>query len=203
LANIRANAGEYRKYKQHRAHDLEEVTKKIEFFVQARKEHLRLLADDQATMDVARKRLARKSGGVVSANHNDRNVRLDGLHKGMLPWPVQGKLVRNPGIVRDTQSGAMLDSPGIDIATTSGAPVAAPADGQVIELTHLPGYGNTLLLDHGLGYVTVYAGLERIDVQRGDRVASGDPIGLSSRQLHFQVWHEKKRLNPVSWLVKK
>jgi murein DD-endopeptidase MepM/ murein hydrolase activator NlpD len=74
-------------------------------------------------------------------------------------------------------------------------------------ITFLPSYGNLVILDHQNGYRTVYAHLAEIDVQEGQIVAEGESIGRSGDamegpRLHFEVWKDREKQNPESWLTR-
>ncbi|HET57494.1 MAG TPA: M23 family metallopeptidase, partial [Deltaproteobacteria bacterium] len=67
-------------------------------------------------------------------------------------------------------------------------------------------YGNTVIIDHGLGLFSFYAHLSAIDVEEGDPVEKGDPIGRSGMtglaggdHLHFGIFLGKQFVNPVEW----
>jgi murein DD-endopeptidase MepM/ murein hydrolase activator NlpD len=84
----------------------------------------------------------------------------------------------------------------------------AVADGEVATISFIPGFGNVLILNHYSGFRTVYAHLSEINVSESEKVKEGDVIGRSGEsvegsQLHFEIWKEKDKLNPESWLAKR
>jgi septal ring factor EnvC (AmiA/AmiB activator) len=94
--------------------------------------------------------------------------------KSKLPLPVAGAIVKNFG--DDDGTGAALK--GIRIATRPEARVSSPCDGSVMYAGTFRSYGKLLIIDGGDGYHIVLAGLERIDVERGQFVLAGEPVGL-------------------------
>ena len=97
---------------------------------------------------------------------------------------------------------------GIDFACPPGNPVYATGDGTVVTVRHEQGgYGNHVEIDHGFGYMTRYAHLERTDVEEGQKVSRGDCVGLSGRSgritgphLHYEVLYRKECVNPALYL---
>ena len=71
----------------------------------------------------------------------------------------------------------------------------------------VPGYGTAVILRHG-NYLTVYANLAALSVGQGAKVKTGQVLGIigtapdgsGTRLLHFQLWHERTKLNPLSWV---
>ena len=126
--------------------------------------------------------------------------------KGNLIWPVQGKIVRPFGSVKDKR-GIRLTNPGIDIKGLSGSNVSAAATGTVIYVSWLRGYGQFIIIDHGDGYYTLYANLIDIYVETGDMVKAGETIAkigdlgsVDGSTLHFELRLKKESLDPVKWL---
>lgn len=83
---------------------------------------------------------------------------------------------------------------GIDIGADTGTPIRAAAGGTVILADWFGGYGNTVLVDHGGGYVTLYAHQSSLSVSEGDTVSAGQTVGLvgstghsTGPHLHFEV----------------
>ncbi|MFH1742866.1 MAG: M23 family metallopeptidase [bacterium] len=96
---------------------------------------------------------------------------------------------------------------GVDLRAKRGTPVYAAADGTV-EFAHRSyGRGNTIVINHGNGYKTVYAHLQTMSVKTGKRVKAGQRIAKSGRtgrttgpHLHFEVWRETGHINPLTAL---
>ncbi len=127
--------------------------------------------------------------------------------KGRLPWPVEmGEITKYFGTQpHPTIKTIQIKNNGIDIKTKSAARVYAVFRGKVAGRQYIPGYQNTLILQHGEFY-TVYSNLEEVYVKRGDIIDSKQAIGklsASKNEVHFEVWREKKRLNPIHWVTKK
>lgn len=108
---------------------------------------------------------------------------------------------------RDPFTGQWEPHMGIDISARRGTPVYATADGKVIHVKREPGFGRTLVIDHGNGYKTLYAHLHSFLVTRGQRVKRGDviaEIGNSGRStgphLHYEVICNKQHQNPLDYM---
>src|SRR5207302_5888212 len=92
--------------------------------------------------------------------------------KGMLPLPVNGVKIREFGAADRLGS----TEKGLSIATRSGAQVTAPCDGWVVYAGPFRSYGQLLILNAGGGYHILLAGMERISVDLGRVVLTGDPV---------------------------
>jgi len=94
--------------------------------------------------------------------------------KGVLPIPVNGVKSRDFG-APDGNGGTER---GISIATRPGAQVTAPCDGWVVYAAPYRSYGKLLILNAGGGYHVVLAGMERISVDIGQFVLTGEPVAV-------------------------
>ena len=128
-------------------------------------------------------------------------------YKGNLGWPVDGNLVGSFGLHKNEKLGTVTSNPGIDISAPKGKPVHAVLDGIVVAITWIPGFGNTLIVDHGDSYYTVYAHIDNIQVimdgyvLRDQVIAQVSDTGsLDGARLHFEVWRGKDKVDPLLWL---
>ena len=123
--------------------------------------------------------------------------------RGMLSWPVEdGDVVSFFGEQNHpTLSKVMITNNGIDISIGRSNKIKACMEGEVVGEFTLPGNQRTLLIKHG-EFFTVYSSMEKIFAERGDLVKTGQIIGEVSKEgnLHFEIWRQKIRLNPLDWL---
>ncbi|HDH98722.1 MAG TPA: M23 family metallopeptidase [Deltaproteobacteria bacterium] len=95
---------------------------------------------------------------------------------------------------------------GSDLASISHASVPAGNAGLVVFADYLGIYGNTIILDHGLGLFSMYSHLSEIQVSAGDKVERGDTIGTTGMtglaggdHLHFGMMVHGVFVNPIEW----
>ena len=95
---------------------------------------------------------------------------------------------------------------GVDFAGKPDSPIVVTADGVVRHAGWVPSFGQTILVDHGLGYSTLYAHTAGAQVKAGDVVKRGDKIatmGSSGRStgthLHYEVWKDGQAVNPRNY----
>jgi len=132
-------------------------------------------------------------------------------NKGKLSWPVKrGVVVKQFGKQKHpTLSNIYIQNNGVDIATEENAPVYALFNGTVMGVIEVPGYQQMVLIQHG-SYFTVYSRLKEAFVIKGDQIKTGQQIGFAydnpkegQTLVHLEIWNDKQKLNPVSWLAKK
>jgi len=122
--------------------------------------------------------------------------------------PVTGQVTSDFGWRTDPITGSPRFHGGLDIAAPMGSPVYAPQAGVVIFSGPYGGYGNVVVLNHGLSLYTVYGHNSRLLVQQGDTVYRGQVISLvgstgrsTGPHLHFEVHYKRQYLNPVAYMM--
>ena len=96
---------------------------------------------------------------------------------------------------------------GMDFSARKGTPIYATGNGVVKRADNRSsGYGKHIRIDHGFGYISLYAHLSKYNVRRGQRVKRGDIIGYvgnSGRSvgphLHYEIFKDKKKINPLNF----
>jgi septal ring factor EnvC (AmiA/AmiB activator) len=101
--------------------------------------------------------------------------------RGQVPVPVNGVKLKEFG----APDGSGGSEKGLSIATRAGAQVTAPADGWVVYAGAFRSYGQLLILNVGGGYHVLLAGMERISVDLGQFVLTGEPVALMGNGSHI------------------
>ena len=147
------------------------------------------------------------------ASEAERDRRLTGSfeqNKGKLLFPVAGKYTvtskfgtyDHPDLAK-----IKITNLGIDIEVPKGTQTRSVFDGVVTSIFRTDGYHNVVIVRHG-EYLTVYAGIEALAVKKGDQVKTGQKLGTifsdpnadGRTKLHFELRHEKQKLNPSEWV---
>nr|WP_245879859.1 peptidoglycan DD-metalloendopeptidase family protein [Vibrio gangliei] len=115
-------------------------------------------------------------------------------------WPTRGRVISKFAVGDQGNKG-------IDIAGQRGQDVVATASGVVVYAGNaLRGYGNLIIIKHNDDYLSAYAHNDRLNVQEGQSVKTGQKIasmgstGTNSVRLHFEIRYKGKSVNPESYL---
>ena len=165
----------------------------------------RLEAERVAAERRAKRRVA-AAPAATTAGHTplDRpaNVHAIARAKGHFAVPVVGPLVVRFG---EERPGGMT-SKGLTFETRPGAEVVAPFDGRLAYAGPFKGYGQILIIDHGGGYYSVLAGLDRIEQSVGQWLVAGEPVGTMPQggrrpRLYLELRDNGRPVNPLPWLA--
>ncbi len=120
---------------------------------------------------------------------------------------LAGRISSSYGWRKDPLNGDLKFHKGADIAMPVGQEVPAARPGQVSFAGELPGYGLTVVVDHGDRMATRYAHLSALSAGVGDAVRAGEVIGRSGAtgratgpHLHFEVLADGQPVDPTAWL---
>lgn len=151
-----------------------------------------------------KERLSKVIRRVSKAPHrNPKKFNFASMRRRM-DWPTQGK-VMNKFAARI--AGSRLRYNGITIQAPEGQDVFPIYPGKVVFADWLRGFGLLLILDHGRGYMSLYAHNQSLYKKLGDWVSSQQPIaavghsgGFTKNGLYFEIRQNGKPINPMQWL---
>jgi len=180
---------------------------------QLREAARRAEAERRAAAAAAREREAREAREAAASGRPrppprppTQVARTNAPQVGGLGWPVSGSLLTAYG-------GKLPDgrsSTGILIGAPAGTTVKAVADGTVVFAEWMTGYGMLLIVDHGNGYMSLYAHNDGLQKNVGDAVRRGDTVatvgnsgGQGRSGLYFELRQNGTPVNPTTWLQRR
>jgi len=164
------------------------------------------MPDQPDTPEPASARRASASPAYSAADLSRLQSQSFAQRKGKLPWPVNGRLVTRFG---DPRQGSVTWD-GMRIQAPNGSDVRAVHGGRVMYADSLRGMGLLIVLDHGDGYMSLYAHNDVLLhaagawVNPGDSVArAGNSGGEKESGLYFEIRQNGQPVNPLPWLTKR
>ena len=152
---------------------------------------------DQAQLD----RIGRERSIIDAALNDWRNTAISDLSLGS---PVTGPRSSSFGFRRFFNDQPRSPHKGMDIAASTGTTIVAPKAGIVTATGNYFFNGNTVIIDHGQGFVTMYCHLNEIGVEKGQTVNEGDTIGkvgatgrVTGPHLHFGTYLNGTAIDPA------
>jgi murein hydrolase activator len=211
--------GETQRLEQERAQRAAVVTRLAGEIAKGRAEIGKLKRDEarlaklveEITRALARKAPERKPAPGVKGQPVDRVADASTASKpfaqlqGRLKLPVRGEIAGRFGAPREEPGSTWK---GLFIRAVTGATVHAVADGRVVYADWLRGFGNLLILDHGGGFMSLYAYADSLLRPVGENVRSGDVVahagtsaGNEESGLYFELRREGKPFDPMRWVA--
>lgn len=180
-----------------------------------KKKYQSQLASKKKEVEALNKELARlvaqsmKQQGGKSSKSDPQAVKLSSefaKNKGKLPWPAEGPVVDHFG-QRFHPVYKNLKLPpknGIEVALDKDTQVKSVFDGVVKQIMVQPGYNICVIIQHG-NYFSFYCRLKSTTVKAGDKVSTGQTIGVvdtmnGQKRLHLEIWQGSQPQNPLNWL---
>ena len=178
------------------------VLQQIDRQFSSRAERITMLGRDEKHTQQFIQRLQGVLADIPSSIEDSRPF---STRKGQLSKPLSGTVLTGFG----AKFADGRRSEGILIAGTPGAPVRAIAAGRVAFSDWLKGYGLLLIMDHGDGWLSLYAGNDALLREVGDWVQSGEPIanvgssgGQGRAALYFELRNKGQPVDPDSWWLR-
>lgn len=150
--------------------------------------------------------------GYQMSKDEERLSRNFAQNRGKLPTPLSGRyrIIAHFGTQQHPDlKYVKINNQGIDMQTQPGTKARSVFDGVVTSIFVMPGYNTSIIVRHG-EYLTIYSNLSTIYVKTGDRVKTGQELGIiysdpeedNRTVLHFQIRKETTKLDPELWLKK-
>ena len=170
----------------------------------------RLIIESNKRMDILQKQI------VVQSKSLDEIAKLAENKEKFLATIPAIQPVKNEDLKRMASGYGYRSDPftkarkfhyGMDFTSPRGTPIYATGDGVVARAdSRAAGYGNHIRIDHGYGYLSLYAHLYKYNVKKNQKVKRGDIIGFvgstgrsQAPHLHYEVFKDKERINPLNF----
>lgn len=170
----------------------------------------KLITDVNREMDILQKRI------VVQSKSLDEIAKLAEEKEKFLATIPAIQPVKNEDLTRMASGYGYRTDPftkvrkfhyGMDFTAPRGTPIYAAGDGVVTRAdASATGYGKHIRIDHGFGYMSLYAHLYKYNVKKNQKIKRGDLIGFvgstgrsEAPHLHYEVWKDGNRINPINF----
>ena len=120
--------------------------------------------------------------------------------RGDLPSPIRGDLKHRFGFIENETYHYRLSHKGLFFEARNGTEVRSIFEGRVAFVGHIEGYGQTIILDHGDHYYTVYARAGEVQVREGQHLAARAILAKSQGELYFEIRHFSDAIDPAAWI---
>ncbi|WP_223033671.1 M23 family metallopeptidase [Hanstruepera marina] len=170
----------------------------------------KLIIESHKKLDILQKQI------VVQSKSLDEIAKLAEEKEKLLAAIPAIQPVRNEDLTRMASGYGYRSDPftkvrkmhwGMDFTAPRGTPIYATGDGIVTRAdSNSSGYGRHIRIDHGYGYVSLYAHLYKYNVRKNQRVKRGDLIGFvgnsgrsEAPHLHYEIFKDGNRINPINF----
>ncbi len=131
--------------------------------------------------------------------------------RGKLAWPLEGRVITAFGYEKHPDFKTVVQNKGIEISPGKDKSlILSIHPGKVVYADYFQGYGNLLIVDHGMTYYTLYGHCSEFLAAVGDMVRSGQPVAvvgdtgsLKGECLYFEIRYKTRALDPLQWLKRR
>lgn len=171
----------------------------LEVDIALRSDELQQLSEDRGRLEA----LVAKIQEAIASIPPPEQLTPFAQARGKLPWPVAGEALNRFGAA---YSDGNLHRQGIVLSVAVGSPVRAVHPGRVVFADWLRGSGLLVVVDHGEGYLSLYANNQSLVKRKGDWVnrgealaTSGENSGMDSPGIYFEIRHNGQAQDPALW----
>jgi len=131
--------------------------------------------------------------------------------KGKLAWPLEGRVITAFGYEKHPDFKTVVQNKGVEISPGKDKSlILSVHPGKVVYADYFQGYGNLLIVDHGMTYYTLYGHCSEFLAAVGDMVRTGQPVAvvgdtgsLKGECLYFEIRYKTRALDPLQWLKRR
>ncbi len=131
--------------------------------------------------------------------------------KGRMIWPLDGRIITGFGFEKHPDFKTVVMNKGVEISPGKDKSlILSVHPGKVVYADYFQGYGNLLIIDHGMTYYTLYGHCAEFLAAVGDMVGAGQPVAvvgdtgsLKGECLYFEIRYKTKALDPLQWLKRR
>lgn len=201
--------------------EFQRLKKEEKNFIKLKQEQESILIASKQEQSLYQKQLnelvetSKKLMDIINAGENNNKSKQylgKGFSKsrGHLIWPVSGEIAIPYGSQEDNRFKSPIFRNGVFIKSEGEEDIRAIYNGKVVFADQFRGLGNVIIINHGEGYHTVYANLNKILINNGDIVKEKDIIGkagvpepINGPGIYFEIRFKGKPINPTRWLSNK
>lgn len=171
-------------------------------------EYIKILNDKQ---EAFKAKLDRINKQIEESRKKEKSSSGDstafGKLKGNMDWPMSGNIIEFFGPKKVEGFDGTIQNKGIKISPAKHGEVRVVFDGAVRYVDNIRGFGNLIIVGHPGAYYTLYANLDRVNVETGNNVVKGQALGIvpvdqdaETPYLYFEIRKNNEALNPSEWL---
>lgn len=200
LAQHREGVAAWQAQEKARLADLAAVRqRRAELLARVAAERQDLLAQQTNLQDRAL-HLTRFLNALLSGDQTALQGRPIQNYRGILDWPVRPDVLQPFGPRKDPRYRTEIPHHGVDLRTARGDKIHSIFPGEVIYAADFEGYGPMVVVHHPGKVFSLYAGLELLNVRKGDMVSLGDVLGTAAESLYFEIRVDNEPQDPARWM---